>query len=215
MVLCSSSKSEASWESKKYPNGVFTHTLIEALQQNGDKTKLSDAFTFLKNGVQAQVAAERGVMQTPILEMSKWKGKDILLAAMPTNPRKPPEPLITADDSESNNSQPGKTSDSNLTNSSTPPNAKPAAFIPDITGDYLGTNNLHYVYWQKGRKCGWEMPQFGESGKCTISEDGKTLSATWTGPLVGSGIYTLECDSSGRVIRMLGDGGFVATRVSP
>jgi hypothetical protein len=89
MVLASSSKSQSSWESKKYPNGVFTHTLIEALQSKGEQTKLIEAFSHLKDTVQQEVVAERGVMQTPVLEMSKWQGRDLLLAAKPVAPRKP------------------------------------------------------------------------------------------------------------------------------
>jgi hypothetical protein len=89
MVICSSQKNEASWESKKYPNGVFTHTLIDAFQSKGSATKLTDAFAFLKTGVQQEVVAERGLVQTPVLEMSKWKGRDLVLAAKPASPRKP------------------------------------------------------------------------------------------------------------------------------
>ena len=199
MVLCSSSKSESSWESKNYPNGVFTHTLIESFKRNGDKTTLHDAFEFLKDNVQAQVVAERGVMQTPVLEMSKWKGKDILLASVPASPRKA---LINPDLTASNDESAAEAK-----------SARSADIIPDIKGDFLGTNNLHYKYWQKGRSCGWEMPQFFESGKCTISDDGKSLASSWSGPLVGSGVFKLELDESGKVQKIIGEDGFVAKRV--
>lgn len=227
MVICSSSKTEASWESKKYPNGVFTHTLIEALQKNGDKTTLTDAFASLKEGVQSQVAAERGVMQTPVLEMSKWKGKDILLAAVPSSPRKPLiDPDTIANDDEdstqslaasqtaSAQSMQSQTLGSGNGGASARSSANSKEFIPEIKGEFLGTNNLTYKYWQKGRSCGWEMPQFFESGKCTISDDGKTLASSWSGPIVGSGIFNLECDSNGRVVKITAtDGSFSASRI--
>lgn len=95
VVICSSSKSEVSWESKKYKNGVFTRTLMDALLAKGENTKLGEAFAQLKDRVEEQVAAERGVVQTPVLEASKWKGNDLVLAVMPTNPRKVPEDLET------------------------------------------------------------------------------------------------------------------------
>jgi uncharacterized caspase-like protein len=79
-VICSSTKSESSWESKNEPNGVFTKALIDAFQAKGEQTKLSEAFTVLKDKVQRQVVSERGVTQTPVLETSKWKGQDLLLA---------------------------------------------------------------------------------------------------------------------------------------
>ncbi len=91
VVICSSSKSEVSWESKKYKNGVFTHTLMDTLLAKGESTKLAEAFTQLKDSVQQQVASERGVLQTPVLEASRWKGNDLVLASIPTSPRRVPE----------------------------------------------------------------------------------------------------------------------------
>ena len=219
MVICSSSKTQASWESKKYPNGVFTHTLIEALQKNGEKTNLIDAFASLKDGVQSQVAAERGVMQTPVLEMSKWKGKDILLACVPASPRTPLiNPDLSSDESDAPQgmvalSSPGasRVNPATVDSASLGNNRD---FVPDIKGAFLGTNNLTYNYWQKGKSCGWEMPQFMESGKCTISDDGKSLSSSWSGPIVGSGTFNLICDQSGKVIKIVAsDGSFTANRV--
>lgn len=201
VVISSSGKNELSWESKKYPNGVFTHTLIEALQKNGAQTKLGDAFGYLKDTVQQQVAAERGVLQTPMLEASKWKGQELILSVVPTSPRpglaemdtSSPEPLKTL--------------------ASQPQAPRVISQIPDLSGHWLGSNNLHYNYWQKGRECGWSMlPLINETSKGVISEDGKTLASSWSGVLNGSGIAQLETDANGRVIKISGDG-TVLTRI--
>ncbi|MBS1999499.1 MAG: tetratricopeptide repeat protein, partial [Cyanobacteria bacterium SZAS LIN-2] len=41
MVICSSSPDQSSWESKNYPNGVFTRQLIDALKQKNGKVTIS------------------------------------------------------------------------------------------------------------------------------------------------------------------------------
>ncbi|HEY9787739.1 MAG TPA: caspase family protein, partial [Candidatus Obscuribacterales bacterium] len=89
LVISSSSPNQTSWESKTYQNGVFTKRLMDALQINGEKTKLGDAYTHLKSKVQEEVLQERGKLQTPELK-SKWEGKDLMLAAPPTSPRRAP-----------------------------------------------------------------------------------------------------------------------------
>jgi len=219
MVICSSAKSEASWESKKYPNGVFTHTLIEALQTKGVNTKLTEAFGNLKTGVQQQVAAERGVVQTPVLEMSKWKGEDLLIAVKPTAPRKP---LVDIDDA-----KPAATASSVQTapapaNIQTPPAVQVAALpptaastaggarMPDISGAWIGSNGIQYVYWQSGRNIGWDMN--GVTLRGTITEDGKSQFSQWTGANVGEGSASIETDGSGRAIRMVCNDGVVLIR---
>ena len=90
LVLCSSLANERSWESTHYPNGIFTKKLIEGLQQDGTKTKLSNAFNFLHDQVQTEVHEDHGIDQTPILN-SKWNGNDIVLGAPPTQPRPLPD----------------------------------------------------------------------------------------------------------------------------
>ncbi|MBL0189413.1 MAG: hypothetical protein IPP97_27170 [Candidatus Obscuribacter sp.] len=89
----------------------------------------------------------------------------------------------------------------------------PFSGIPDITGDWLGTNNLVYHYWQKGRKCGWEMPMFGTAGTGVISADGKTMDSEWHGLVSGRCKSTLEVDENGKIIRMQTDNGVGFTRV--
>ena len=49
LIVSSSKANQVSWESKRYPNGVFTRRLIEALQSKGDQTKLVEAFDYLKD----------------------------------------------------------------------------------------------------------------------------------------------------------------------
>jgi uncharacterized caspase-like protein len=65
VILCSSAKSQQSWESKQYPNGVFTRRLMEALDTDGAKTKLSDAYRVLKSSVESEVLRDRNQLQTP------------------------------------------------------------------------------------------------------------------------------------------------------
>ncbi len=213
MVICSSAKSEASWESKKYPNGVFTHTLMEALQTKGAATKLTEAFGVLKTGVQQEVAAERGVMQTPVLEMSKWKGEDLLLAVKPTEPRKPP--LVEIDDAKP---EALPVSTSPVQTFQSPPAVQVASAIPsfsaskipDLSGAWVGSNGVSYVYWQNGRAIGWDM--WGVSLRGTISEDGKTQASSWTGAKVGSCTALLETDANGKVTKMVASDGVVLIR---
>jgi hypothetical protein len=203
-VICSSAKNESSWEAKNAPNGVFTKALIEAFQTKGEATKLSEAFSSLKDKVQRQVITERGVTQTPVLEVSKWKGQELLLAAVPTDPR--PAPNIPDDtDAPVKPEKPMQ-----IATKSLPPNT-----IPDITGRWLGSNGFVYTYWQKGKACGWDMPQYGVSGRCMISSDGKTMMSTWGGTISGSCTSTLEVDEYGRLIRIVSDNGVILTRMDP
>jgi hypothetical protein len=198
-VICSSTKSESSWESKNEPNGVFTKALIDAFQAKGEQTKLSEAFTVLKDKVQRQVVSERGVTQTPVLETSKWKGQDLLLAVKPADPRPaPPMP----DDSIT----PAKKSEA-------PTAALAPSAIPDIKGRFAGSNGLVYTYWQNGTTCGWDMPQLGMTGKGTISADGKSMASSWSGFVTGSCTSTLETDESGKVVKIISDNGVTLTRI--
>ncbi len=75
MVICSSAPDQVSWESKQYPNGVFTRQLIDILAADGGKTPLSKIFLQLKDNVQAEVLRDRGRVQTPEFK-SAWNGND-------------------------------------------------------------------------------------------------------------------------------------------
>lgn len=212
-VICSSAKSESSWESKNYQNGVFTHTLIDSFQTNGENTKLSEAFNKLKTGVQSQVAAERGVSQTPVLEASKWKGDEMVLAINPASPRPVPGEVLAAAE-EFDKAIPEVSAAPAQSKEQAVAQSKASPAIPDIKGDFLGSNGIKYSYWQQGRKCGWNLPMFATTGKCTISEDGKTLHSTWTGFVSGKSTSDLECDENGRVIKITADDGTILERLN-
>ncbi len=86
-VLCSSLSDQISWESKNYQNSVFTRKLIESLHRKGDKTKLGEAYAFLKDDVESEVLRDRGELQTPVLNEAGWRGEDAVLSVIPVSPR--------------------------------------------------------------------------------------------------------------------------------
>ena len=92
LFICSSQPNQLSWESKRYPNGVFTHQLIEALRAQSGKASLSQAFERLKDSVQSEVLEDRSELQTAVLK-SKWSGNDLIISAPPTKPRSVPPDL--------------------------------------------------------------------------------------------------------------------------
>ncbi|MBI4533922.1 MAG: tetratricopeptide repeat protein [Candidatus Melainabacteria bacterium] len=83
LVICSSQPDEISWESKRYPNGVFTHYLIEGLRQKGSNLKLREAYQYIKDKVGQEVQLDRGQAQTPVLK-SASAGEELVLTAPPT-----------------------------------------------------------------------------------------------------------------------------------
>jgi tetratricopeptide (TPR) repeat protein len=87
VVLCSSLADQISWESKNYPNSVFTRRLIEALQCNGKDTTLTEAYEKLRSLVGAEVLSDRSRVQTPNLYNKAWTGGDPVLAAPGASPR--------------------------------------------------------------------------------------------------------------------------------
>ncbi len=87
VVLCSSSADQVSWESKNYPNSVFTRRLIEALQCKGKDTTLNEAYERLRSSVGAEVLSDRGMVQTPNLYNKTWTGGDPVLAVPGASPR--------------------------------------------------------------------------------------------------------------------------------
>lgn len=97
VVMASSAASQISWESMHYPNGVFTHRLIEALKQRGSKTTIDEAFAYMKERVEQEVLRDREQVQTPVMEKN-WLGDDLTLAVPATSPqpeRIEPRPAIT------------------------------------------------------------------------------------------------------------------------
>jgi tetratricopeptide (TPR) repeat protein len=87
-ILCSSLADQVSWESKIYPNSVFTKKLMEALQTKGTQTTLTDAYAYLKDAVESEVLRDRAALQTPILNTKLWTGGDAAVAVKPSKPRK-------------------------------------------------------------------------------------------------------------------------------
>ncbi|HEY9787539.1 MAG TPA: tetratricopeptide repeat protein [Candidatus Obscuribacterales bacterium] len=87
LILASSDSDQQSWESRRYPNGIFTKKLIESLQARGDQTPLTEAFQKLKEGVEEEVLRDRAQLQTPVLITSGWTGRDLVLSTRPVAPR--------------------------------------------------------------------------------------------------------------------------------
>lgn len=87
IVVASSQADQISWESKQYPNGVFTRRLLEGLHANGEKTRLGVAFSYMKDKVQEEVLRDRAHLQTPVLVTKWWHGDDIAIGVTPTSPR--------------------------------------------------------------------------------------------------------------------------------
>jgi hypothetical protein len=65
VILCSSGKSQTSWESKRYANSVFTKQLIEAMTIHGPATTFTEAYAPLKSKVESEVLRDRNEVQTP------------------------------------------------------------------------------------------------------------------------------------------------------
>ena len=83
LVLCSSAADQVSWESKQYPNSVFTRRLIEALKAKGASTSMTDAYKQLTTSVEQEVLRDRSVDQTPMFK-DNWQGGDLApLMAVP------------------------------------------------------------------------------------------------------------------------------------
>ncbi|MDZ4838286.1 MAG: tetratricopeptide repeat protein [Candidatus Melainabacteria bacterium] len=80
VLLCSSLADQVSWESRNYPNSVFTRKLIEALQCRGKDTTLNEAYEQLRASVGAEVLTDRSRVQTPNLYNKSWSGGDPVLA---------------------------------------------------------------------------------------------------------------------------------------
>lgn len=79
-MICSSAPEQISWESKVYPNSVFTRRLIEGLKQNNANTDLNSAYRYLKDQVEAEVLRDRGRLQTPLLFSKSWQGSAPILS---------------------------------------------------------------------------------------------------------------------------------------
>lgn len=87
VVLASSGSEQVSWESKRYANGVFTKRLIEGLRLKGDSTTLGEAYSYSKEKIEEEVLRDRAELQTPLMLTRLWKGRELVLQIMPSQPR--------------------------------------------------------------------------------------------------------------------------------
>ena len=76
LLLSSSETNERSWESKRYPNSVFTRQLIEALRGNLRYQDFHDIFASVRKNVQDEVVSDRNSKQTPAMA-GKWTGQGL------------------------------------------------------------------------------------------------------------------------------------------
>ncbi len=67
IVVAASQADQISWESKRYANGVFTRNLIKGLKINGDRTTMSQAYSYLRDTVEEEVLRDRGQLQSPLM----------------------------------------------------------------------------------------------------------------------------------------------------
>jgi uncharacterized caspase-like protein len=109
LVVCSSQPNQVSWESKRYPNGVFTHYLLEGLRKHGSATKIGEACNYMRDMVEQEVRTDRGELQTPVMR-SKWEGNDLVVAVSPSEIRSdiPDDGSTSAWDDESRKTTPVK-----------------------------------------------------------------------------------------------------------
>ena len=87
IVLTSSQADQVSWESRNYPNSVFTRRLLEGLRKDKSNAKLTEAFQYTRDKVEEEVLRDRAEVQTPLLITKWWKGDDLSLSITPAAPR--------------------------------------------------------------------------------------------------------------------------------
>lgn len=94
IVICSSSSDEQSWESKRYPNGVFTKNLLDALRSNGPNAPLINAFQSTKERVESEVREDHAdATQTPCVQ-AKSESDGLVLAIKPSQPQEIPPTVL-------------------------------------------------------------------------------------------------------------------------
>jgi hypothetical protein len=77
LLVSSSSGNERSWESKRYPNSVFTRQMIDVLEDNKKYDRFSTVFDLIQKRVSEEVSADyRGNSQTPNFS-GLWHGKEL------------------------------------------------------------------------------------------------------------------------------------------
>ena len=133
LTLCSSRPDEVSWESKRYPNSVFTHSVIESFHADGSERKLGDALKRVGEMVAEEVQRDRGEDQHPAF-FTKWVGADLVLGAPAAQPREgmPQQEASTTSSSLVSDSQAEFKAAKNVP-------AKPAAKTPVKSATTVGT----------------------------------------------------------------------------
>ncbi len=109
LVISSSSANERSWESKRYANGVFTRSLIQALRTNKGRIEIKSAFETLKQSVNWEVKCDDGVAQTPQIG-GDWQGSDLVISVPAAQPRSmgPVPPAAPTPEKPATKAAPGK-----------------------------------------------------------------------------------------------------------
>lgn len=77
IAVCSSSSNERSWESTRYPNGIFTRQLINALTAAPAYDNFKTVFGKVKSSVTTEVAAQSNAKQTPTMA-GLWNGVGLI-----------------------------------------------------------------------------------------------------------------------------------------
>lgn len=77
LLVSSSSGNEKSWESKRYPNSVFTRQMIDALTANKNYESFESVFDLIQMRVSEEVSADhKGTTQTPSIS-GLWHGREL------------------------------------------------------------------------------------------------------------------------------------------
>jgi uncharacterized caspase-like protein len=87
LILASSQADQVSWESRRYPNSVFTRRLLEGLRVGGKETTVNQAFSYMKDAIEEEVLRDRAELQTPLFITEYWTGKELSLSTVPVAPR--------------------------------------------------------------------------------------------------------------------------------
>lgn len=170
IVLSSSSADQRSWESMRYPNGVFTHRLMEALQAKGSSTSIADAYKILCDSVEQEVKYDRKTFQTPVLK-SKWKGPELVLAVVPARPRKVEDPPPSIEDvppvdTNKTSAQPAAATVSNtslqatVTRTSMPNRVAIVPVTPPKSYDLTKSNDYKMSFTDKDRETIKHLPEW-------------------------------------------------------
>lgn len=82
LVICSSDNNQRSWESTKYPNGIFTRKLLDSFKA-ADCSDFEQLYERVRTQVQQEVASEQnGVQQVP-QRAGKWQSKTMFSVFKP------------------------------------------------------------------------------------------------------------------------------------